>query len=253
MRSPERDPSVWKEPHMRAGGFEPDPCEPHGESNEGAVQSSEENRIQHSVWGEPTLSTDLSGAQPDAVPTYSRWLRERRARTSPAGSWLLTMALAAAAGPLALVGALWGSGQTIFSLLSIVLFTPIVEETMKAAVAFYVVEERPYLFRSPTQIVVCVLTGAFVFAAVENLLYLNIHVRDASAALVQWRWTVCVALHVCASALAAIGLVRVWNDVWRRPGKARIALAGPWLIAAMILHGTYNAAAVVMDVVGYRT
>jgi len=252
MKKPARDPSVSAEPHMRGGGFESDPSERRVErkQRDRVVPGSE--KAEHSVWDEPNLSPELVGDRPPGAPSYSAWLMERRSQVGLSRSWAITALLAVVAGPWALLGAFWGAGQTVFSVLAIVVFAPVVEEMMKVAATLYVVEKRPYLLRSPVQIILCVLAGAFAFAAVENVMYLRVYLHPASRMLVRWRWTVCVAMHMGASLTAGMGLVRVWRDVWRRGDRADVGLASPWLIGAIALHGAYNAFALALGASGYR-
>ena len=59
------------------------------------------------VYGtEPGLSPSLTGPVPQDALTYSRWLAERTAATSPDKSWLVTIGVALCAGVFAIVGSL---------------------------------------------------------------------------------------------------------------------------------------------------
>ena len=255
MSVPSRDDSVFDEPHVRGGGYRPDPSEARVSSaGEGTDRGdeSEDERVEHTVWDEPGLSPVLAGAVPPAELTYRRWLEKRRGQVSPAKSWMVTFLVVLVAGPWAFLGAFWGRGQTAFSIVALVLFGPIVEEMMKNAVGLYVVEKRPFLFRSSGQIAVCALAGGFVFAALENLLYLGVYTSSASIALVQWRWTVCVAMHMGCSLIVGMGLIRIWRDTWQRLARPRITLGFPFIVAAVIAHGAYNGFALVLAAAGYR-
>jgi len=255
MRKRRSDPSVLGEPHLRAGPHVPDPSEARAArvlDKARASADAEDQRVEHTVWDEPGLSPELAGQAPPAQLTYSRWLEKRRGEVSGARSWGVTLALALAAGPWAVLGAFYGSGQTAFSLIVIVLIGPTVEEVMKTAAAMYVIERRPFLFKSPVQIAVCVVAGALVFATLENLLYLNVYVPQPPVWLVRWRWSVCVALHVGCTLVAGLGLMRIWRDTWERRARPRLVLGFPYLVTAIVIHGTYNALAVVLTFVQQR-
>jgi hypothetical protein len=245
MTSPSNDPSIENEPHLKAGPFQGDPTEPAGPPCPAA--DTDDDRVEQSVWDEPALA-DGPRPPPGAL-TYRNWLLARRNKTSAGRSWAVTLLVAAAAGPWAILGALLGGRPTAFGLVMVVLFAPVVEETMKVAAAFYVVEKRPFLFRSAWQIALCALAGGLVFAAIENLLYLHIYVPDPQPWLVRWRWTVCVALHSGCSTIAGLGLVRVWRGAWRRLDRPMPQQAFPLWLIAVILHGTYNGLAVLFELV----
>ena len=96
-----RDSSVFDEPHLRPGG-----------AAAGDDRPRESDRAYRSVWNEPGLSADLTGPRPADADDYGGWLRRGRDASHPVTSWLVTGLLAVVAGPLAVVGAFWGSGQT---------------------------------------------------------------------------------------------------------------------------------------------
>ncbi len=248
MSAPPKDPSVFDEPHLRKDKPKLDPSEARAEralasSRRGG--DSEEDRVDHGVWDEPGLSPELAGSAP-AGAGYAEWLLKRRERAGVAGPWALTLGLALLAGPWAVIGAFYGSGETAFSILAIVVFGPVVEEMMKVAIATYVVEKRPYLFTSRAQIMFAGLAAGLSFASIENLLYLGVYIPHPTVGMVRWRWSVCVAMHVGCSLVASLGLARVWRDASKRLARPRLTLAYPYLVAAVVIHGAYNAFAVAL-------
>jgi len=249
MTKPSRDPSVHDEPHLRGEPLRADPSEARVERRRREAPSrlpSEDQRVEHTVWDEPGLSPTLVGAPPAGDLTYRTWLEKRRSETSVLRTWAVAAGVALLAGPWAVVGAFLGSGQTLFSIVALVVFGPVVEETMKVAAALYVIEKRPFLFRSAAQIALCVLTGAFVFSALENVLYLKVYIPGPPASLVRWRWSVCVAMHMSCSAIVGLGLMRTWRDVWARMAPPRLTLLYPYMFAAIALHGFYNGLALIL-------
>lgn len=254
MSDPPTDPWIGNEPQY-GGRFRPDPSEQ--SADEILARAREENqdeqrRVEHSVWDEPGLSAELAGepSPEDLKLTFRNLLlaRRERYRTAAGRSWAITLLVALAAGPWAILGAFWGSAQLGgYGWLAIVVIAPVVEEAMKIGAALWVVEKRPWVFRSPLQILVCALAAGLVFASIENLIYLNIYIPDASPGLARWRWTVCVALHTTCSLVAGLGVVRVWRDTWANLHRANPGLCFGWWIAAVVLHGTYNGLALVVE------
>jgi hypothetical protein len=200
-----------------------------------------------SVWNEPTMAGRVASDGGEAVASFARWLAEGRSRFGLARSWLATLGLGLAAGPLAVISAFWGAGQTLISVLAITVFGPLVEELGKIMAALVTVERRPFVFRNPWQILFCCVAGGAVFAVIENLLYLHVRAGTPSPELIYWRWTVCTGLHIGCSLIAGWGVVRVWQDVWRRQGPAQVEVGYPYWITAIVIHGAYNAFALIFE------
>jgi hypothetical protein len=246
-RKQSADPSLEHEPHLRAGGFKADPSELRAEPVGGASQADELS--QHSVWDEPAL-TGGPAPPPEAV-TYASWLTRRRAATDSAATWWTTFWAALAAGPWAILGAIMG-GQGAALPVMLVLIGPLTEEVMKIGTALLVVETRPFLFRSRSQVLLCAVAGGLVFATIENVLYLTVYIASPSADIILWRWTVCVALHTSCSFIAGLGVARVWSRTWRDLSRPRLEGSFPFLIAAVVVHGAYNGMALLFELTQYR-
>jgi RsiW-degrading membrane proteinase PrsW (M82 family) len=249
------DPSIDDEPHMRGEPLRGDPSERTAETKLNPERHAPESgaaKLEHSVWDEPGLSRELAGEPPPGTLTYETWLARGRGRTGWPASWAVTAVVALLAGPWAVLGALWGSGQSLFQILLIIVFGPVAEEVMKTAAVLYVIEKRPYWYRSPLQIALCALAGGLAFAAIENLMYLHVHIADPSPGLVYWRWTVCTGMHTACSFIAGLGLVRIWRDVWKRRARPNLTLGFPYLAAAILIHGSYNAFAMYLAMSDYQ-
>lgn len=259
MKKPSHDPSVSQEPHLQGSDFETDASEKKvQQKQESSPRSnpSEDEQVEHTVWDEPGLSKELTGETPAGELTYRSWLEKRHQQTRESTTWLVTIGLALLAGPWAILGALLNpmitGGHTAMGIGAIVLFGPVVEEMLKAGTALILIEKRPFLFRSPIQILICVLAGAGVFAVIENVLYLYVYVPDPPEGLFQWRWSICVLLHMGCTLIAGMGLIRMWKDVWRRRGRPRISIAFPYLVVAMVVHGSYNTFAVILNFMDFH-
>jgi len=255
MAKPSRNPSIADEPHLKGGSFRSDPSEARVErrmASKRREETSEDERIEHGVWEEPGLSRELSGGPPEGTLSYADWLDLRRSQTLATTSWAMTILLAEVGGLWAVFGAFWGQGQTVFSIIAITVFAPVAEETLKVSAAMYVVEKKPYLFRSAWQIAICAIASGLVFAAIENFLYTGMYVPNPTPRYIRWRWTVCVGLHVGCSCIAGFGLIRIWCETWRTHTRPKLSLGYPYMLAAVVIHGAYNTFAVGLHVAKFR-
>jgi DHA2 family multidrug resistance protein-like MFS transporter len=96
------------------------------------------------------------------------------------------------------------------------------------------------------------MAGGLAFAAIENVLYATVYLVDPTPGLLRWRWTVCVALHATCSTVAGLGLVRIWSTTVATSTRPRLSLGSPFLVAAIVLHGGYNAIAVLLDALAFQ-
>ena len=271
--------SVFREPHLRPEAARPDPSERRAER--ALRKEADEDAPPVSIYDEPavfpgqragTIEQDWSCSRcgynlrglpaghpcpecghvelyrppPRDAPGYAAWLRARMQRTSVGRSWRAALLAALLGGPWAVLAALWnpapGGPLAGGPLVLVVLFGPAIEEVMKVAAAAWLIETRPYLFRSRGQVLLAGAGAALVFAAIENVLYLTVYVPTPGPWLALWRWTVCVAMHVGCSLVAARGLAAVWERTMRELRPPELSRATPALGLAIVLHGSYNLA-----------
>jgi hypothetical protein len=256
MSTPSRDPSIHDEPHLQARPFEADSSElkVEGRLDREASQDVSDDSVEHTVWDEIALSPELAGTAADDQLTYARWLARRMAETSWINSLWITLVVAAVAGPWGVLGALTGGGGgegSASRLVLIVFIGPVTEEIMKIAAALWVVEKRPYLFKSLWQILFCAAAGGAAFAFIENLMYLYVYLPEHSAKLAAWRWSVCVGLHMNCSFVAGVGMARIWDNAVRNRHRPQLWLGVPWFVMAMTAHGIYNGTVVVAETMGW--
>ena len=128
--------------------------------------------------------------------------------------------------------------------LAFIAFGPAMEELMKVLFVMILVETRPYLLRFGWSIWAATLSAALGFAAIENVLYTQVYFPDMPPEVVAFRWTACTALHVSATALATVGVAKMWRRTMRELRPAAMAVMLPWLAAAIVLHGAFNAFAI---------
>lgn len=270
MPGPCHDPSIEHEPHLRPVVHGTDPTEAKAEqllANEES-RASIDDSVEQTVWDEPALSNELVGPSNGPRLTYAEWLDWRISTTPVVRTWLVTLAVVLAAGPWGVLGAIIENTVAgAWGLIGIAVVAPVVEETMKVAIALWVIEKRPYLFRMPFQILLCALAGGLAFAFIENLIYLNVYIPGAAETnggeytqaisspvltdLATWRWTVCTGLHATCSFFAGLGLIRMWSHAITHHTRPKIAHAAPMIVTAMIGHGLYNGMATIAELSGW--
>lgn len=233
--------SVFHEPHLQRRAFSTDPSE---YTAEGTDVSS--NQANDSVWNEPNQTVQHGAG---SMTPYAVWLQAGRDTNSVLVSWLRVLGLALIAGPIAVVTAFWGAGQTAFSMLALTVVGPVVEEMGKVLCLLITVELRPYWIISRSQIFFGGLMAGLAFAVIENWIYFNIYIPEPEPWLITWRWTVCVALHTGCSLIASLGVARIWSDVFAHGHAPRVELGFPYWCTAMVIHGLYNFSMVIMNVV----
>ncbi len=237
-----RDHSVHAEPWMRGQSFTPDPTDSPG-SPQLWPSSGADELVENSVWDEPVASIELTGGPDASSVTWFRFYQTMVSSTSDAFSWAVTLAVAVASGPAAIVGTLWTGSGSYSGLVMATILGPTIEEILKIALPLWIIEKKPWLYHSSGQVLVCGIASGLAFAAVENAIYLNLYISNPSPALVAWRWSVCVLLHTACSLIAAIGVVAIRRSMIARQAMPQLVDGGRWITAAIVIHGTYNAAA----------
>jgi len=232
---PDTDPSVFSEPWLEQK-HEPDSIR--NEPAHGADYDDDAS-VEQGVWHEPAVLE--SSAPPADARTWTRWFRERRVRTSNADSLRAFLILCLLGGPFAIIGTMFSMALEYFPVANIVVFGPATEEVLKAAAVFYVVERRPYLFKSAAQLVLAVALSGLVFATIENIMYLHVYIPPPITPEIRaWRWYGCTTLHVTCCLISSIGLVRIWRRTNEHGTRPELGRGIPWLIAAVAVHGLYN-------------
>jgi len=256
-----RDYSIDAEPTMAAMRGDLDARKDSTESKANARIDDEHlgesfaSEAERSVFDEPTFSTELAGEVPDNALTYERFLGDQLAETSAFESWFATGLLAACSGILAIFGALLSESTNLglasaVQFFAIAVFAPVIEEVMKTAMLLWGIEQKPYLFRSPKQIMLIGAFSGLVFAAVENVIYLTVYIDHPSRFIIIWRWTACVGLHTTTTMIATIGLVKIWERVMRTGQFARAEIGARYLFIAIVVHALYNGILYLLGVVG---
>ncbi|MEN8128017.1 MAG: PrsW family glutamic-type intramembrane protease [Planctomycetota bacterium] len=243
MTAPEEYFDVNAEPSKFDGRFEPDPKERQVPPIDG--HEDEISTVRDSVQNEPAFTGQLQQAE------LSTWLAQKRAQCTIPGSIFVTLVAAMVAGPFAVVGAFMAGHQTIFRILYLILFAPVIEEFLKQSGMIYLLEKKPYRIFSAGQFIIAAVISAAIFASIENLLYIHFYTDakqiDNFAGFCCYRWITCTSLHIICSVIASMGLARVWKKQKADGRAVNLAIGFNWFITAMIIHGLYNLAATIVD------
>lgn len=250
-KNPNNDPSVQFEPHLRNSQFDLDPSELKAEKILSKNKISEYDLINNSVWDEPGFET--SSGYEEAKKNYAAWLKEKINSTSITKTWLTVLFLICFSALWAVVGVFMTvlEGKGVGGLFAAIVFAPAIEEVLKISAPLIVVEQRSFLFKAPVQIFLCCLCSGFFFAAIENLIYLNIYIQEPSELIVIWRWTVCVLLHGTSCSISSFGIISIWKRTICEFRKPELSLMNKYLISAIVLHSLYNTFAVIMEQFGF--
>jgi RsiW-degrading membrane proteinase PrsW (M82 family) len=236
MTAPDNYFDIHSEPSGFDGRFEPDPTEQKVPPIDG--HEDEISTIRDSVLNEPAFTGNLQQSE------VGQWIAQKRAACTIPGNIMVTLLAALVAGPFAVTGAFMAGRQTLFRILYMILFAPVIEELLKQSGMIYLLEKKPYRIFSTGQFVVAAVISAAVFASFENLLYIHFYTHPQMVenfeSYCYFRWTVCTALHVVCSVVASLGLVRVWKKQTIDGRAADLAFGFYWFVAAMVIHGLYN-------------
>ena len=116
---------------------------------------------------------------------------------------------------------------------------PAIEEVLKPCGVYYLLERRPHYLLSRLHVALLSMMGGIVFAAVENVIYLCVYIREPVLGLIVWRWTVCLAMHAVCSFILGLGLGRLLPAM-RRGEPFELENCFGWVIAAIAVHAAYN-------------
>lgn len=228
------------EPAHRDGGFKADPSEKTAAKAD--ARQDEIAAIRDSVFSEPAVSSRQER------PYLGEWIEKKRAECSVVGNLSVAFLAAILGGPFAVLGAFMAGTQGWYGWLYVIVFAPVVEEFLKQSGMIYLLERKPYRVFAAWQFVFSALVSALIFATIENLLYLHVYVRPAtivySRVFVQFRWTVCTAVHLACSAIASLGMIRVWKKQLADGRAADISAAFGYFAVAIVVHGLYNLLAI---------
>ena len=231
------------EPAHQNGDFEPDPSEKTAAKVN--TKPDELTSIRDSAFNEPAIT--LSHDQ----PYLGSWIEKKRGECSPAGNLSVALLAAMLGGPFAILGAFMAGKQGWYGLIYIVVFAPVIEELLKQSGMIYLLERKPYRVFAAWQFVFSALVSALVFATIENALYINVYTRPSAFVnpefFARFRWLVCTAIHLLCSAIASVGMMRVWKKQLADGKPADLSAAFRYFVIAITIHGLYNLTAIFLN------
>ena len=160
--------------------------------------------------------------------------------------------LSGVAGGVFAVPAVFLSGiGSWFGFIVLVFLGPFAEETLKQSGAVFQLEKMPGSIRHDWQFFLSGMLGGAVFSVLENLIYQHIYLRtlppEKLADVMEFRWTMCLALHILCTVVSSLGLRRVWRESLAKGRPCHISEAFPWFAAATFIHGLYNFTVLLLD------
>ena len=237
-----QDQSVFAEPWVAKIHFT-------GDEYSDAMQPSRiPAEVEHTVWDEPGLSSELAGATPDEGLTWTRWYERESAATSVLDSWMMTVLLCVLSGPLAIATAAFGFHGSAFDFVMILFVIPAAEELLKVMLPLWVVERRPYLFIAPFQILLCTACSGLIFGAMHHLFAVKLFGIGSSSGGTTVL-TVSMFVHLICSLIAGAALVRIWSKSAEAKQKPDLTHGGALGSAAIGLRIVYSAVLIGLGIV----
>jgi len=92
------------------------------------------------------------------------------------------------------------------------------------------------------------IMSGLVFAAVENVFYLEIAIREPAPQFAQWRWTVCVALHTGCCIISGNGAAIIWRRFQAEERPPQLNDGARCILSAIVVHGVYNFSMVLVKI-----
>lgn len=167
----------------------------------------------------------------------------------PAWGHLAAIGLAVAGGVLGIAGAAAQELRAGGGLAVVLVGAPVIEEALKPLGVYIALARWPNIMRNQIYTAVITALAGLTFGAIESLVYVTIYVSDPPHWFTAYRFTVNLAVHATASFLVGLGLNSAVID-WAY-GRAELPRRSRDLyLAAVALHGAYNAAVTVLGFAG---
>lgn len=177
-------------------------------------------------------------------------MQHHRRGASSAGLFVMVLLVAIIAGPVSVIGTMAAGRQGLFGILYLVAGGPVIEEMMKLGGLLFLLEKRPWYITRGWQILGAACISAMLFGIIENLVYGGIYLSGLSGAqranIMDFRWSVTVLLHTATTFVGALGLRKAWHATINQGRLFDSQIAEPFIAAAVIIHGSYNALALLL-------
>jgi RsiW-degrading membrane proteinase PrsW (M82 family) len=158
---------------------------------------------------------------------------------------ILAPLLALAGGCFGILGAAFT--ETLHgSFLAAYVGAPIIEEVLKPSGLYLMLGKWPRVLRNRLYTALLAALAGICFALIENLVYLNVYIREPSSQVIFWRFTVGIAMHALCSFIFGLGI----NQKLLASVKGEIIFLSygkRFFFSAMALHSLYNIAVTVLQ------
>ncbi len=125
------------------------------------------------------------------------------------------------------------------SLLGAYFAAPIIEETLKPSGLYLILAKWPRVLRGKIYTALLAALAGIAFALIENLVYLNIYIREPTPQVILFRYTACVGIHAVCSFIFGLGINRKLLASVR--GETNFLSYGKrFFFTAMALHSLFN-------------
>ena len=237
--SVEDEVALHPELNREQGGAEdlPEPPEKHG---------------RESLLEEYYASTAFEPGVGEGASTEYRELVRREQSRYPGSMLPVLSILSGLIGGFFAVPAIFLNGTgSLFGFIMLVFLGPFAEEALKQSGTIFQLEKMPGSLQCGWQFFLTGMVGGAVFSVLENMIYEYIYLAklppDQLAAVMAFRWTICMMVHVLCTVISLMGLRRVCLESLEKGRPCRIADAFPWFVAATVVHGLYNFSMLFLD------
>lgn len=185
----------------------------------------------------------------DGETSYETWLAQQNKSTAAGWPWLgVLLALAVSIPPAIACAFLTVEYLSIYNF---VIFAPLLSETMKIVLVWFVVERRSAWIRGAGVVYAMGLSSAVVFAIAQNIVYLQIYFPSRPIEFVAYRWLVGPLLHVGCTAIVLRAIVAAWQRAASQRQPLRNATIRVGVLTAVVVHGVFNLCVFVGGYLGY--
>jgi RsiW-degrading membrane proteinase PrsW (M82 family) len=181
-------------------------------------------------------SSQESPPQPTSIPLRSASPGAKAQENVQYQKWLPVILASGLFGIISVL--LSQTGFLVLGPLSTIFVAPISEEILKLAVPIMILEHKTKLIQNRFDLLYLAAGSGLVFAIAENLLYMLSY--SLSPGVLAWRWIACTGMHIGASSLGGIGLMRAYDHASRTSDSPRFISELKWLLAAIGIHFTFN-------------
>jgi len=136
--------------------------------------------------------------------------------------------------------------------LAAIFVVPAIEEICKPIAIILILEKRPHWFRNAAEVFLLAVLGAVVFSVLENPVYIYVYAPHEGPAFAVFRFTVCLSVHVSATAVLGVGLARMWRRMHTKGVAFSVEYCFRYYLVAAGIHALYNTGVTILHVLGVK-